>query len=87
MSRENVELVQRAYAEPDPLEALAASAAPDMEFDLTALYPDQPVLRGVDEARRFRDSSPWGTSQRFEAERYWGQRGDAELPAERNRRA
>src|SRR5919201_1928595 len=71
MSRENVERVRRAYAEPDPLTALSAIPAPDVEIDLTAVYPDQPVLRGIDEARRFRDSSPWGTSQRFEPERYF----------------
>jgi ketosteroid isomerase-like protein len=71
MSQENVELVRRAYEGGDPLTALSGSAAPDAEFDLTAVYPDQPVLRGVDEARRFRDSSPWGSSQRFEAERYF----------------
>jgi ketosteroid isomerase-like protein len=71
MSREKVELVRRAYAQADPLTGLAANAVDDVVVDLTALYPDQPVLRGIDEVRRFRDSSPWGTSQRFEAERYF----------------
>jgi ketosteroid isomerase-like protein len=71
MSRDNLEQARRAYAEPDPLTALAAIAAPEVEIDLTAVYPDQPVLRGIDEARRFRDTSPWGASQRFEPERYF----------------
>jgi ketosteroid isomerase-like protein len=71
MSRDNLETARRAYSEPDPLTALTAIAAPDVEIDLTAVYPDQPVLRGIDEARRFRDASPWGASQRFEPERYF----------------
>ena len=44
--------------------------APDAEFDFTALYPDQPVLRGIDAMRSFRDAGPWGRSQRFQPERY-----------------
>jgi ketosteroid isomerase-like protein len=71
VSRENLEQVRRAYAELDPLTAFTARAAPDVEIDLTAVYPDQPVLRGIDEARRFRDTSPWGSSQRFEPERFF----------------
>ena len=71
MSRENVERIRRAYVASDPLAALAEHSAPDVEFDLTAVYPDQPVFRGIDEARRYRDASPWGTSQRFAPERFF----------------
>lgn len=71
MSGRNLERVRRAYAEPDPLAALAEDAAHDVELDLTAVYPDRPVLRGMAEAYRFRETSPWGASQRFEAERFF----------------
>ena len=49
----------------------ARHIAPDVEFDFTAIYPDQPVLRGIEEVRRFRDASPWGRSTRFKPERYF----------------
>ena len=45
--------------------------APDAEFDFTAVYPDQPVLRGTEEMRSFRDRGPWGQSIRFQPERYF----------------
>jgi hypothetical protein len=64
-----VEVVRRAYLDPAALTD-AAPIAPDAEFDLTALYPDQPVLRGIDAMRSFRDAGPWGRSQRFQPERY-----------------
>jgi ketosteroid isomerase-like protein len=70
MSQENVEIVRRAFDSAGPLTS-AASLASDAEFDLTALYPDQPLLRGVDEMRRFRDTGPWGASTSFAAERYF----------------
>ena len=69
MSQENVEVVRRAYLDPAALTD-AAPIAPDAEFDFTALYPDQPVLRGIDAMRSFRDAGPWGRSQRFQPERY-----------------
>jgi ketosteroid isomerase-like protein len=65
-----VEIVRRGYADPAPLTS-AAHFAPDAEFDFTALYPDQPVLRGVEEMRSFRDAGPWGRSTQFEPERYF----------------
>jgi ketosteroid isomerase-like protein len=71
MSRENVELLRSAYADPDPLATFVTRIAPDAEFDFTSAYPDRPVLRGVDEIRRFRDAGPWGRSIRFEPERYF----------------
>jgi len=70
MSQENVEIVRRGYADPAPLTG-AMPFAPDAEFDFTAVYPDRPVLRGVEEMRRFRDAGPWGRSIHFEPERFF----------------
>ena len=61
----------RWYADPNPLTTFAAYVAPDVEFDFTAAYPDRPILRGIDEMRRFREGSPWGSSLHFEPERYF----------------
>jgi ketosteroid isomerase-like protein len=71
MSQANVEIVRRGYAESDPLSTFAAHIAPEAEFDFTDAYPDQPVLRGIDEIRSFRDAGPWGRSLRFKPERYF----------------
>jgi ketosteroid isomerase-like protein len=69
MSQENVELVRAGYAE---VGGLASQIAPDAEFDLTGLYPDQPVLRGIKALRRFREEGPWGGSRlHFEPERFF----------------
>jgi ketosteroid isomerase-like protein len=70
MSQENVEIVRRGYLDPVPLSS-GAHIARDAEFDFTAIYPDQPVLRGVEEMRSFRDAGPWGRSINFEPERYF----------------
>jgi hypothetical protein len=70
VSHENVEIVRRGYVDPAPLMS-AKHVAPDAEFDFTALYPDQPVLRGVEEMRSFRDAGPWDRSIHFEPERYF----------------
>jgi ketosteroid isomerase-like protein len=70
VSQENVEIVREAFASAAPLTS-AERLAPDAEFDFTALYPDQPLLRGIDEMRAFRDSGPWGRSIHFTAERYF----------------
>jgi ketosteroid isomerase-like protein len=70
VSDENLEIVRQAFASAAPLTD-SARLAPDAEFDFTALYPDQPVLRGVEDMRAFRDFGPWGKSIRFEAERYF----------------
>jgi ketosteroid isomerase-like protein len=69
VSEENLEIVRQAFASAAPLSA-ADLLAPDAEFDFTALYPDRPVLRGVEEMRVFRDTGPWGKSIRFAPERY-----------------
>jgi len=70
MSAENVDIVREAFASAGPL-ADYKRLAPDAEFDFTAAYPDQPLLRGVEELRAFRDTGPWGKSMRFTAERYF----------------
>jgi ketosteroid isomerase-like protein len=63
MSQENVELVRQIYADPRGLIDTASDlAAPDVEFDFTDAYPDRPMLRGVEEMRRFRDTGPWSGS-------------------------
>ena len=69
MSEENVEIVRRIYLNPAALTD-AAPMAPDAEFDFTAVYPDQPVMRGIEAMRSFRDAGPWGRSQHFQPERY-----------------
>ena len=71
MSQQNVEIVRALYQDRAPL-TNNAIIAPDAEFDFTELYPDQPVLRGVAEMQRFRDSGPWGGSIRFDPQRYIG---------------
>jgi ketosteroid isomerase-like protein len=71
MSQENVETALALFAASNPLGELAPRMAPEVEFDFSAIYPDQPVLRGVAEMRRFRDESPWGRSMHFEPQRYF----------------
>jgi ketosteroid isomerase-like protein len=73
MSRHNVEIVRGVYADPGGLtSAASAKVAPDAEFDFTAAYPDMPVMRGIEELRRFRDTGPWsGSPIRFEPERFF----------------
>ena len=70
MPRDNVEIVRRAFESSAPLTD-APNLAPDAVFDFTALYPDQPLVRGVGEMRAFRDRGPWGSSTSFAAERYF----------------
>ena len=79
MSQENVRLVRESYATPDEsssgieqrvlFAAWAERMAPDTEFDFTAAYPDRPVMRGIDELRRFRDEGPWAELS-FDPERF-----------------
>ncbi len=70
MEQSSVEIVRAAFSGEGPLTS-AKQLAPDAEFDFTALYPDQPVLQGVEEMRAFRDSGPWGSSISFQAERFF----------------
>ena len=76
LSQENVELVRRAFAEfglsltgvEDA--ARAGLVATDAELDFSALYPDGPIIRGLEAWRGFADSLPWGPSLKFEPERF-----------------
>src|SRR3954463_6545916 len=81
MSEENVEAVRESYETPGPLFATwAERIAEEAEFDFTAAYPDRPVMRGVEELRRFRDSGPWaGAPIHFEPERFFDVDGERVL--------
>jgi ketosteroid isomerase-like protein len=72
MSEENVEIVRRIYADPGGLAAGAGGrVAPDAEFDFSAVFPDRPILKGVEALRRFRDTGPFGGSAiRFQPEKF-----------------
>ena|ERR1700682_1367233 len=70
MSQENVEIVRSGFLDPGPLTD-AAHVSPEAEFDFTDVYPDQPLLRGTEEMRRFRDGGLWGQSIHFEPESYF----------------
>jgi ketosteroid isomerase-like protein len=69
VSQENVEIVREALESGVPLTDYER-LAPDAEFDFTA-FPDQRLLRGVQEMRAFRDSGPFGRSVSFAVERYF----------------
>jgi hypothetical protein len=75
MSQENVEIVRRGFAElggsPNRIEAaeIAKWFAPDVEVDLTSVYPDIPVVRGLDRWLGLLTSLPWGSSPKLEPER------------------
>jgi uncharacterized protein len=73
MSQENVEIVRSVYSDPDGLTTGASGkVAPDAEFDFTEAYPDRPIMRGIEELRRFRDTGPWsGSPIHFEPERFF----------------
>ena len=73
MSQHNVEIVRSVYEDPRGLTASASDkVAPDAEFDFSSVYPDTPIVRGVEALRRFRDSGPWGGSPiHFEPERFF----------------
>jgi ketosteroid isomerase-like protein len=77
MSQENVDIVRRAFAEfgADPAGAEEAAraglVAPDAEVDLSAVYPDVPIIRGLEAWRGLMDSMPWGRSLRLEPERFF----------------
>ena len=72
MSEANVEFVRSLYADPRGLTAAYDRVSRDAEFDFSAAYPDQPVIRGVEEMRRFRDTGPWsGSPIHFEPERFF----------------
>jgi ketosteroid isomerase-like protein len=73
MSQENVEIVRRAYeaGSRGDLAAALERLAPDFELDLSSLYPDAPIVRGVGELLRWTYSGPWGGSVHLHAERFF----------------
>ena len=77
MSQENVEVVRQALAEyglsPTGVEeaARAGLLAADAELDFSTLYPDGPIIRGLEAWRGFVDSLPWGRSLKLEPERFF----------------
>jgi ketosteroid isomerase-like protein len=73
MSQENVDFARRAYELADregPAAALQL-LAPDVELDMSSLYPDAPIVRGIDDLLRWTDGGPWGGSTRLQAERFF----------------
>jgi ketosteroid isomerase-like protein len=71
MSEKNLETVRRAYelnAQPGGWALIAEVSVPDAVMDFSLLYPDGPVLRGVDELRRFSEQTPWAGQLAFEVE-------------------
>jgi ketosteroid isomerase-like protein len=73
VSQENLEIARRICADPGGLTAMAGGMiAPDAEFDFSSVYPDRPIVQGVEALRRFRDSGPWsGSPIHFEPERFF----------------
>ena len=75
MSEENVRRIRDSYTSGGMIEQralfahLADRIVASTEFDFTAAYPDRPVMRGIEEVRRFRDEGPWD-ELRFEPERF-----------------
>ena len=68
-----METARRAYELIDSGDVAAARqlTAPDFELDMSDLYPDAPILRGVDEFLRWSESGPWGGSTHLEPERFF----------------
>ena len=71
MSQENARLVRESYANPGAsgsgsspgmieqralFATLAERMTPNTEFDFTAVYPDRPVMRGIEELQSRRPS-------------------------------
>jgi ketosteroid isomerase-like protein len=73
MSQANIEIVRSIYADPRGLSSAAShKIAPDAEFDFTEIYPDKPLMKGVEELRQFRATGPWsGSPIHFEPERFF----------------
>src|SRR3954449_8771007 len=70
MSEENVEAVRESYETPGPLFATwAERIAEEAEFDFTAVYPGWPLMRGMEDLRRFPEQGPWAELS-FEPERF-----------------
>ena len=63
-------MVRASYESGDGLATFGDRIAADVEFDFTAVYPDRPLIKGVEEVRRFRAEGPWAELQ-FEPERFF----------------
>ena len=48
-----------------------ALIAPEAELDFSGMYPDGPIVRGVERWPDYLRSLPWGRSMRLEAERFF----------------
>jgi ketosteroid isomerase-like protein len=78
MSQENVEIVWRAFAYIGqyPTAATLEEAvrdgliASDSEIDYSAMYPDGPVIRGIEAWVQYLDSIPFSRSVKVEPERF-----------------
>jgi len=73
VARDHVELVRTMYDEAregawDAVIANRDLVSPEVEFDLSAVYPDAPIIRGFDQVLRWAESGPWGRSAKLEAE-------------------
>jgi ketosteroid isomerase-like protein len=79
MSQENVEIVRQAFVDFGEQPTTAAleeaartgSVAPDAELDFSAMYPDGPILRGVEAWVKYLESMPWGRSVKLKPERFF----------------
>jgi ketosteroid isomerase-like protein len=80
MSQENVEIVRQAFADfagdataRGMLEQAVRGGllAPDAELDFSAMYPDGPILRGLDAWVDYLGAMPWGRSVRLKPERFF----------------
>jgi hypothetical protein len=70
VSKENVEMVRAGYEHPDGMgAAFGDRVAVDAEFDFSSIYPDQPVINGLENLQRFRAEGPWA-QLKFEPERF-----------------
>jgi ketosteroid isomerase-like protein len=45
--------------------------APDVEIDFSDMYPDGPIIRGLEASLGYVGSLPWGGSLKVEAERFF----------------
>ena len=66
IARRGYELMKRG-----DIAAARRLATPDVEVDLSDIYPDSPVLRGVDELLRWADGGPWSGPVHMEPERFY----------------
>ena len=81
MSEENVEIIRKAFAswgeDEESHTAFMKAAeragriAPDAELDFSSMYPDAPVLHGLEAWLGYFRSMPWGGSVKVEGEQFF----------------